>query len=360
MKAQDDIPFLDEIKETFGKDEMNLAEYPISLLSRKPVPGITMIEYSENGMSWKVTGSAEYGLPIGGDQDIYVAIMESWKENDFTSRTIEIGSIYGLLKKVGVSTSKRDYERFKMAVKRLAGITIYAENAFYDNAGKKYDTVMGFHLFDEFRIITRRVRDCSAMLPKGYIRASEVLWASVKKGYVKSLDLRFYAELSSPCAKRVYRFLDKKLYYGRHFKMGLFRFAKKMGLMAGLTRYYPSHIKKDLTPALEELKAKGFLKSFKYERSVVSGEETLTCVFRQRHLAIEPHEEKTLLMDIVEFTGSEHSIPYYQKMIRGLGCNAANLIYHALSSAREADRVGDIKTSRDQYFIGTLERITSQ
>lgn len=34
-------------------------------------------------------------------------------------------------------------------------------------------------------------------------------------------------------------------------------FAKKVGLMAGSTRYYPSHLKKDLTPVFEELKEKG-------------------------------------------------------------------------------------------------------
>ena len=141
--------------------------------------------------------------------------------------------------------------------------------------------------------------------------------------------------------------------------MNLFKFAKKMGLMAGSTKCYPSHIKKDLTPAFEELKGRGFLKSFRYEKPAVSGEENIVCAFHEKPRAAEGHAEKALLMDVVEFTGSEHSIPYYQKMIHELGNNAANVFYHALSADLAADRAGEIKTSRDQCFIGTLEKMAS-
>ena len=88
------------------------------------------------------------------------------------------------------------------------------------------------------------------------------MWASVRKGYIKNLNIMFYRQLSSPCAKRIYRFLDKKRFLGNSFRMNVVMFAKKMGLMAGSTRYYPSHIKKDLTPALEELKGRVFSSFF--------------------------------------------------------------------------------------------------
>jgi len=360
MKAQGTLFMDEELEGLTGKDEMNLAEYPISLLSKKPIRGVNTIEYVDGAVSWRITGSAEYGLPLGGDQDVYVAIMESWKESGFKDRKIEIVSIFRLLKRVGMSTSKRDYDRFRVAVKRLAGVTIYAENAFYDSHGKKYDTVMGFHLFDDFRITTARGKGGNVVeAPRGYVRASEVLWASVKRGYLKNLNLHFYAGLSSPCVKRIYRFLDKKRYGAAFFRMNMFQFAKKMGLMAGSTRYYPSHVKKDLTPAFEELKGRGFLKSFRYEASATSGEENVICVFCEEE-GREGHEEKALIMDILEFTGAEHSVPYYQKRIRELGINAATAIYHALSSAKAADREEGIKTSRDQYFIGVLKATSSE
>lgn len=339
-----------------GKDEMNVAEYPITLLSKKPIPGVTSIEYGQDDLHWKVTGSAEYGLPIGGDQDIYVAIMETWKENNFSDRRIEIESIHRLLKRIGISTTKRDYERFKLAVKRLAGITIYAENAFYDNDGKKYDTIMGFHLFDDFRIVTRRGKGGNLETPKGYIRASEVLWSSVKKGYVKNLNITFYTQLSTPCVKRIYRFLDKKRYAGNLFRMNLYNFAKKIGLMAGKTKYYPAHVKKDITPAMEELKEQGFLEAFKYEMSASGNGENILCVFSDEK-AIENHEEKALIMDILAFTEAEHSVPYYRKQIRELGKDALTMISYALSAAKEAYMQGDIKTTKDQYFIGILKTV---
>ncbi|MEN6615248.1 MAG: replication initiator protein A [Syntrophorhabdus sp.] len=247
------------LTEITGKDEMNLAEYPICLLSRKPIPGIHTIEYREGNTSWKITGNAEHGLPLGGDQDIYVAIMETWKQNRFSSNKIEFGSVFQLLKRLGMPTSKQYYERFKQAVKRLAGLTIYAENSFYDHQGRKYDTIRGFHLFEDFRFSTRKSKHTpTSEEPNGYIRASDVLWVSVKNGYIKNINLAFYSRLSSPCVKRIYRFLDKKRFVSDRFRMGLINFAKKMGLMAGSTKCYPSHIKKDLTPAFRELREAGF------------------------------------------------------------------------------------------------------
>jgi hypothetical protein len=74
-----------------SKEEMNLAEYPFTLLSAIPLKGVTRIEYSDwvtkdgkqKQLRWVVSGSEEHGLPVGGDQDIYVAIMEVWREQGF-------------------------------------------------------------------------------------------------------------------------------------------------------------------------------------------------------------------------------------------------------------------------------------
>ena len=71
-----------------SKEEMNIAEYPITLLSGTVPKGIKKIEYTDwitsggkqKRLRWVVSGSEDHGLPIGGDQDIYVAIMETWRE----------------------------------------------------------------------------------------------------------------------------------------------------------------------------------------------------------------------------------------------------------------------------------------
>jgi hypothetical protein len=67
---------------------------------------------------------------------------------------------------------------------------------------------------------------------------------------------------------------------------------------------------------------------------------------------------KGLIEDIVEVTGAEHSRAWYAKTIRLLGPETAgNYVYEALSLTKDADRRGQIKTSKDQFFISTLKRI---
>ncbi|MFH0924474.1 MAG: hypothetical protein V1872_02390, partial [bacterium] len=68
---------LDNLEEDrVSKDEMNLAEYPITFLSRRAPKGVKTIEYTnwvtiegkKKPLKWIVTGSDKYGLPVGGDQ----------------------------------------------------------------------------------------------------------------------------------------------------------------------------------------------------------------------------------------------------------------------------------------------------
>ena len=126
------------IEDIITREEMNIVEYPITLLSKKIPKGVSKIEYidwvtidgKKRPLKWIVSGSEEYGLPVGGDQDIYIAIMETWREDGFKDRTIPIGSIYKMLKKMGLPPSTRNYARFQQSLDRLTGIYITAENAF--------------------------------------------------------------------------------------------------------------------------------------------------------------------------------------------------------------------------------------
>src|SRR5437868_1877405 len=62
-----------------GKDEMNLVEFPITLLTDRPDPGQNVINYElpfvgKNGKieraKVQITGSEIHGLPIAGDMDV--------------------------------------------------------------------------------------------------------------------------------------------------------------------------------------------------------------------------------------------------------------------------------------------------
>lgn len=359
-----------------SKEEMNIAEYPITLLSRRVPKGLKKIEYmdwitiggKQKQVRWVVSGSEDHGLPIGGDQDIYVAIMETWREQGFKGREIRIDSIYQVLKEIGLPDNKQNYDRFKKALDRLTGIFITTENAFWDKEGKRYIEKRGFHLFDGYRYSEREDKNGEVTLTSAlYIRVSEELYRSVANGYLKDTDLDFYFSLSSALPKRIYRYLDKKKYGNAVFSMEIYKFGNKIGILAGNSKkYYPSQLKEILTPAFDELKAKGFLKDYGYQKTSDNLNDKVVFFFKKvpqagNVLPLKSDDDywiSTFLEDIINLTGAEHSVPWYIRTLRILGQDRARgLVYHALSLTRETSSLEEIKTTRDQYFISTLMRL---
>jgi hypothetical protein len=75
----------------------------------------------------------------------------------------------------------------------------------------------------------------------------------------------------------------------------------------------------------------------------------------------EDYQTKALVEDIISFTGAEHSQTWYTKVIRILGPESATrFVYLALSLAKDADHRGEIRTSKDQFFISILKRLCSE
>jgi hypothetical protein len=371
-------------QDRLAKEEMNLAEYPITLLSTTAPKGVKTIEHIDwltvggraKPVRWLVTGSDKYGLHVGGDQDIYVAVMETWREDGFKSKVIPIGSIYKMLKKMGLSDSQRNYDRVKQALNRLTTMSIVAENAFWDKDGRRYIETQAFHLFDEYKLAEERGKVSKKLpllfegeshdLPPGYIIVSEALFRSVKKGYLKDTDLTFYFSLSSALPRRIYRFLDKKKYGNATFTMELFKFATKIGMKtANAQKYYPSNVKQKLNPAFEELKEKQFLQSYGYQKTSDSLNEKIVFAFaKQSEISpstCDDHQDywiKPFVEDIITITGDEHSVAWYTRTLRILGQDRSRaLIYYALSLTKEAISLEEIKTTKDQYFISTLMRL---
>jgi len=90
--------------------EMNLAEFPIAVLSKTISQERKTIEYSDwiigkNGerkrRDWIVTASAKWALPTGSALRSLFEVMQVWKENNIKSKIIPIGSRYNLLKRMG-------------------------------------------------------------------------------------------------------------------------------------------------------------------------------------------------------------------------------------------------------------------
>lgn len=256
----------------FGKDEMNLAEFPITLLSKRHVSDTKTIEFSdtifgrENEIiqrKWTVTGSDKFGLPLAQDNDIWMALIVMGKNNDFRDRKIQF-SRYQICKIMNQKPGGSIYRRIEEALNRLSGVKIYAKNAFWDNEKRSYVT-KGFGIIDDFELLEEHGNSGDGdNYCQSYVNLNETIFRSIKTGYIKSIDISLYFKLESAISKRLYRYLDKKRYRKKVFEVDLFILAYTHLGFEEETYKYASLIKNKLNYAHEDLIKTGFLESVEY------------------------------------------------------------------------------------------------
>lgn len=250
----------------FGKDEMNLAEFPFALLRRQSDKRtsfsyegyVTGPDGKRHKQRWTVHGLSGLGLPNEYDERIMVALMAVSASKGFQDRRVPF-SVYSLLRIMGLTDSKRDYENIERGLDRLVGATIFAEGSFWDNAEKNWiKQKSAFHIIERVWLAYKeeddKIRETEGV--PAYFVWSEDLWKSIQDGYIKNLDLSFYYSLETPLARRLYRFLDKRLYRKHAFEIDVFELAGRLGMAA---YKYPSQILEKLQPAVNELIRERFL-----------------------------------------------------------------------------------------------------
>ncbi len=73
-----------------GRDEMNLAEFPITLLADRVPEGCKTLVFEDRHGKLTVVGSEDLGLPTAPDSDVIVALLHLTKlRNDFTDLGLE-------------------------------------------------------------------------------------------------------------------------------------------------------------------------------------------------------------------------------------------------------------------------------
>ena len=263
-----------------GKDEMNLIEHPFGILWEKE-PDDSVMYYAwdntdpETGKiipaSWTVAGHPDHGLPRGSDERLYLVMMELTREARFESPVVYF-SRHDVLKRLGWNTGQRSYDQLKGALNRLQGVTINAENAFYNPKRKNYSTV-AFNVIDLFRLDTMNADGTRDERGPSLWKWSDVLFDSFQDGFIRSIDLEFALSIKGDIALRLYRYLDKKTYDGRRtFEIDLFNLC--IGHLGMKPNLYPSKLKERLKPAHDELLARGFLTGIEFEKTRTTGRKS--------------------------------------------------------------------------------------
>ena len=252
-----------------GRDEMNLAEFPFAALNPKDNRDvityegwITNKDGEKERQRWVARGAGGLGLPSEFGERLLMALISITAEQGFNGRKVPF-SIYQLLNMLGLSRNKRYYELVEKQLEKLVGMTIYSEGAFWSAENqKRITTKNAFHLIDHlwlrYQESDERVRE-EENVP-AYIVWSEQLWSSFHYGYIKSLDLKFYYTLKTPLARRMFRFLDKRMRYQTVYEIDIFELANRLGMA---DYEMPSRVKRKLKPAFDILIEEGFLKQVK-------------------------------------------------------------------------------------------------
>ncbi len=255
-----------------SRDEMNLAEFPLTVLSTRSNPNEKTMEFQDTVVvkdestqlnhtiqrKWVITGADKFGLPTSSDDEVLLGLLKLTVDDNFQNRKVYF-TRYELLRVLRWTTEGRSYTRLVNALDRLSGVRVKATNAFYDRKARAHST-KNFGIIESYEINDGRSSD----LKPSFFIWSEEIFKSFKDGYVKRIDLGFYLDLQSAVSKRLYRFLDKNFYYRGVLRWNLFTLAhEKVGISRNYK--YASMIRQQLDPAIDELIKCGYLSKCEYE-----------------------------------------------------------------------------------------------
>jgi Replication initiator protein A len=292
-----------------GRDEMNLADFPISALQRQQpfdehgrkldrlvFESSRYDPTSKQRVNQRVTltSSAEDGLPTPADEHVVLALLYVAKHgSNFTDPTVKFAPSQ-LFDIMGWAANGRSYTRLRGVLRRLKSLTIRYENAWWDAAGRGYEEEVATGIIAGYRI-ARQVsgpRTADTKL-QSWVTWTPQFFDSLQKGNIKRLDLDVFFKLRTPTAQRMYRFLDKRFYNNPSLSLDLIEFACGH---VGLTESpNVAVLKRRLAPGLKELEEIHFIVPMTEEERYQKIKPGVWRIhFRAGELLRGPHREPTL------------------------------------------------------------------
>lgn len=279
-----------------GRDELNIAEWPNGLLSKRPSRDVKTRVFEDTFGSMKrsvtITGSDKYGLPGYKEDEVLFGLVNVTRErNGLKERTVQFKRS-DLVRTLGWPDKGSSWRAIDHALNVIAGTLCVYENAWYEkNSTRKKFVNRKFHMIDHVELVSESP-DGGALYT---ITWGHVIFESFKCGSIKSIDLDFWRELRSPVAKRLFRFLDKQFWNSDLVRYDLVSLGvHKLGMREGID---VAQIKRSLAPGIRELEEKKFLKRLPVEkrfRKLCAGRHE---VIFERERAIDCEEVASLPLD---------------------------------------------------------------
>ena len=250
--------------EVLGRDEMNLAEFPIAALTDYVPKGQNTIRFGDASGNLMITGSDAYGLPTAADADVIVALIQLTKRRNKFSRATVHFTRAELLEILGWAESGKSYRRLTESLMRWSTTSLKYEGTWWDQKARRRINAV-FHIINEVVLFDRAdANGGTASLPPSYFTWNKIFLESCQAGNLKRLDLQMYFTLEHASSKRLYRFLDKRLHREPD---QVFDLAEVAFERVGLSRGYVGKkggvnvgkVREKLEPAIDELITRGFL-----------------------------------------------------------------------------------------------------
>ena len=256
-----------------GRDEMNLADFPISALQRHQpsdadghkrdrlefeATRYDLVTHQRVRQRVTLTSSSRDGLPTPADEHVILALLYVAKHsNNFADATVYFAPSQ-MFDVMGWAPNGRSYTRLRDVLRRLKSLTIRYENAWWDAAGRGYEEEVATGVISAYKIARQVSGPRTAnTTPLSWATWTQQFHQSLLNGNIKRLDLDLFFRLKTPTAQRMYRFLDKRFYNTDSVAMDLIEFACGH---VGLTESdNVAILKRRLAPAVAELEEIGFL-----------------------------------------------------------------------------------------------------
>ena len=269
-----------------AKDEMNLAEFPLCSLAHRLRPETKTLRFEDriwdkSSGEWitrqlLVTGSDAYGLPTELDDEVLLGLIQLSRRRGFADRKVPF-TRHELIRLLDWRDESKSYQRIEASLNRWTGVTLYYNKAWWNKTrGCWVDEK--FHVLDNVWLCHRSEPPPDTGFgesgaPLSAFVWNDVLFRSFHAGNLKSIDFDFFLSLRSAVAKRLYRFLDKRFWHRDRWEMDLRELCCEH---VGLSRNYDTaNLKRKLLRGIQELNARGFLRSMETHqqfRKVRAGE----------------------------------------------------------------------------------------
>jgi hypothetical protein len=208
-----------------------------------------------------------FGLPTTGDQDKWIAfqkIIESKRRSGIVSNPVGFSSA-DMLDLLGLTDAGSAYKDLYRWLDLMTLTGIISEWGIY-SAGKKISRRDVYHVFDRVTRYGKELDD-GTKADQNYVWLSEWQLENINNNYTLPLEHEAYKLLKAPIAKALVPLLQVWLYASENEG----KFEKRYDELCqylNISQYqHLSQIKRKLSPALDELKAHGYLKSWKVEKA---------------------------------------------------------------------------------------------